>query len=489
MLSTEELAKFCKEKALVYPSSEIYGGMKGFFDYGPLGVELLNNIKQSWWNYFVKSRDNVIGMDSSIIANPRIWKASGHLENFGDMVTTCSKCKAKFRADHLIEDNLNKNVEGESIDEINRIIDDNNITCPECEGKLEELKDFNLLFKTNVGPEESKASTAYMRGETAQAMFTNFKLLKETTRQKLPFGVAQIGKCFRNEIAPRDFMFRSREFNIAELEFFIHPQEKECNELTQEHRECSFLLSTAEDQENGRDGSESTIGYLIDNKKLGEWHGYWLAEQIMWLRRIGLKDMKVREHSQKELSHYSSATYDIDFQYPFGTKEIAGNANRGQYDLTQHINESGEKLEMFDDDSQQKVVPRVIEPTFGVERVFLALITQGYVDDKERGNKVLKLEPSIAPIKVAVYPLVKKLKEKTGEIYSQVKKEFDSIYDQGGSIGRRYARADEKGIPFCVTVDFDTLEDDSVTIRHRDSTKQERVKINELNDKLRELIY
>lgn len=489
-LTTKDLATFCKKKGFVYQSSEIYGGMAGFWDYGPLGVELFNNLKSSWWKQFVKDKQNMVGLDASIICHPQVWKASGHLDNFGDLVLTCTKCKNKLRADHYIEDQIDINVEGQSIEEINKLIEKHNLKCPKCKSGFEELKDFNLLFETSTGADETKKSTAYLRGETAQGMFTNFKIVTETTRQKLPFGIAQIGKCFRNEISPRDFMFRGREFTIAEFEFFIHPNEKKCNLLTKEHKELKLMLLDAETQDKEKnDLKETTISDILKSKKLGEWHAYWLAEQVMWLYSVGLRkeNLKIREHTKTELSHYSSATFDLDYKYPFGSKELAGNANRGQYDLNQHIKESKQKLGYFDEESKERVVPRVIEPTFGMDRVFLAVMVEAYCDDKKRGNVVLKLPKRLAPTYCAIFPLVKKdekLVKKACEIFDELKTCYPCFYDESGSVGRRYARADEIGVPFCITVDSDSLEDGTVTIRDRDTTNQERVKISELREKL-----
>ncbi|MBN1503078.1 glycine--tRNA ligase [Candidatus Woesearchaeota archaeon] len=492
MISIDELAVFCKKKGFVYPSSDIYGGIAGFWDFGPLGVELLNNIRAGWWKYFVQSREDIVGMDGSIISNPKIWKASGHLESFQDIVLTCSKCKTKLRADHFIDEKLDINVEGMSILDLNKIIKKNNLKCPKCSSNLKELKGFNLLFKTHVGAEEDSASAAYLRGETAQGMFTDFRLIAETSRQKLPFGIAQIGKCFRNEISPRDFLFRSREFTIAELEFFVHPKQKKCPYLIKKCRDIKLFFLDAEAQENGKKAyKEKTIGGLLKEKRLDEWHAYWLAEQILWFRTLGLdmKKLKIREHTKNELSHYSSATFDIDFEYPFGSKEVAGIANRGIYDLTQHMKESGKSMELYDEETKSKIIPRAIEPTFGMERVFLAVLVDAYNDDKKRGNIVLKLNPKLAPIAVGVFPLVNKLDGKSREIFDILKTDFSCTFDRGGSIGRRYARADEQGIPFCVTIDFDTLEDNAVTIRDRDTTKQIRVKIDELEKTITKLIH
>ncbi|HME86986.1 MAG TPA: glycine--tRNA ligase, partial [Candidatus Nanoarchaeia archaeon] len=492
-ISIEELAVFCKKKGFVYPSSEIYGGMSGFFDFGPMGVELFNNIKNNWWKFFVQDRDNMVGMDGSLISHPRVWKASGHIDNFGDFVLICSKCKNRVRADHFIEDVLKMRVEGMKAAQMNKVIQDNKLSCPKCKGSFEELKDFNLLFKTTVGADEDKSSVAYLRGETAQGMFVDFKNIADTARVKLPFGIAQVGKCFRNEISPRDFMFRCREFTIGEFEFFIKPDDKKCDQLTKEHLHLKVMLLDAQTQDKGSSTvKETTIGDMIKENRLGEWHGYWLAEQMIWLYSIGLKkeDLKIREHVKTELSHYSSATFDIDYAFPFGSKEMCGNANRGQYDLTQHMNESKEKLELFDEESKSKILPAVIEPTFGMDRLFLATLVNAYHDDKERGNIVLKLHPNLSPIKVGVFPLMKKdgLDEKGQEVYQLLRKDFISFYDTSGSIGRRYARQDELGTPYCLTIDHDSLKNHDVTIRDRDSTAQKRIKIKDLKETLRKLL-
>lgn len=492
MLSIEELSVFAKKKGFVFQSSEIYGGFKGFWDYGPLGVELFNNIKQSFWHHFVQTKENVVGLDASIISHPRVWKASGHIDNFGDLLINCSKCKKKFRADHLIDDALNINVEGMEIKKINEIIQKNNLKCPECKSDFAELKDFNLLFKTGVGAQEDSSSISYLRGETAQGMFFNFKMIAETSRQKLPFGIAQVGKCFRNEISPRDFTFRSREFRIGEFEFFLHPKDKKCSLLEKKHLDIEFNFLDAQTQENEKKTiRKSKIKDLIKEKRLDEWHAYWLSEQSLWLKSLGLHydNIKIREHTKFELSHYASANFDHDYNFPFGSKELAGNANRGQYDLTQHQNESKQSMEIFDEETKEKILPRVIEPTFGMDRVFLAVLYDAYStrkDEKERNVVVLKLNPKLAPIKIGVFPLVNKLNDKAREVFNLLKDDFVCQYDKGGSIGRRYARADEIGIPYCLTIDFETIEkDDSVTIRDRDTTKQVRVKISDLKDELR----
>jgi glycyl-tRNA synthetase len=465
-ISVEELAKFCKEKGFVFRSSDIYGGYSGFWDFGPLGIELFNNLKADWWNFFVHQKENMVGMEASIISHPRTWKASGHIENFADISVKCKSCGKTGKLD---ENELGK------------------VKC-ECGGEYESQGKFNLMFETKVGSTDSES--AYLRGETAQGMFLDFKLINQTSRKQLPFGIAQIGRCFRNEIAPRDFLFRCREFHIGEFEFFINPEETKCDLLDEEHLNVEFNFLSEENQKTEDEKLEKvTIKDLVEKKKLGEWHAYWLAEQIIWFKNLGLEEIKIREHTREELSHYSSATFDIDYEYPFGSKEVAGNANRGQYDLTQHIKESKEKMEVFDDKVGKKVLPRVIEPTFGVERVFLALLTKAYcVDEKE--NVVLKLPLKVAPIKVAVFPLIKneEFEKISEEIVKDLKKEFHIAYDKSGSIGKRYARNDEIGTPFCITIDEDSLKNKDVTIRFRDTKEQKRILIKDLKNILRELI-
>lgn len=464
-ISIEELAKFCKEKGFVFRSSDIYGGFSGFWDFGPLGVELFNNIKQNWWNYFVHQKENMVGIDASIISHPKTWVASGHVENFNDVFVKCKSCG---KSNKLDESELGK------------------VKCTSCGGEYESQGKFNLMFETNIGAINSEKS--YLRGETAQGMFMDFKLTQQTSRQQLPFGIAQIGKCFRNEIAPRDFLFRCREFHIAEFEFFIHPEEKNCDLLNKNHLKVNFNFLDAETQKKGDSIlKNATIDDLIKRKKLGLWHAYWLAEQIMWLNSIGLNEIKIREHMKEELSHYSSATFDVDYEYPFGSQELGGNANRGQFDLTQHQEYSKSNLEIFDEQSAKKILPRVIEPTFGVERIFLALLTKAYCYDEKRNNIVLKLPPKFAPIKAAIFPIIKKpeFENFARKIFEDLRKDWNVIYDKSGSIGRRYSRNDEIGTPFCITIDENSLKNKDVTIRNRDTTEQIRIKINDLKEILR----
>ena len=466
-ISIDELANFCKAKGFVFRSSDIYGGFSGFWDFGPLGVELFNNIKSDWWKYFVYEKDNMVGMEASIISHPKTWKASGHIQNFNDIFVKCKKCAKTSKLD---ENELGK------------------VKC-ECGGEYENNGKFNLMFKTKVGAIDSE--DAYLRGETAQGMFMDFKLIQQTSRMQLPFGIAQIGRCFRNEIAPRDFLFRSREFHIGEFEFFINPEENKCELLDEKHLNVSLRLLDSETQNSGREELKmTTIKKMLGERRFGEWHAYWLAEQILWFNSIGLKEIKVREHTKEELSHYSSATFDIDYEYPFGSKEIAGIANRGQYDLTQHEKESKQKMEIFDEKYKNKIIPKVVEPTFGMERTFLAILTKAYFDDKERGNIVLRIPPKLAPVKAAIFPIVKRedLEKISEEIVNDLKKEFKIVYDRSGSIGRRYARNDEIGTPYCITIDGDSIKNKDVSIRDRDTTKQIRVKASRLKDVLNKLI-
>lgn len=467
-ISIEELAQFCKAKGFVFRSSDIYGGFSGFWDFGPLGVELFNNIKKEWWKYFVQERENMVGMEGSIISHPLIWKASGHITGFKDVAVVCKKCKKSTKL------------------ELNEF---GKVKC-DCGGEYEKIGVFDMLFKTNVGALDK--TDAYLRGETAQTMFTDFKLIHQTSRMQLPFGVAQIGRCFRNEIAPRDFLFRSREFHIAELEFFINPDEEKCNILEEKHLNLKLKLLDAETQKKDKETlNETTIGKMLNENLFGEWHAYWLAEQIMWFKSLGLEEIKVREHTKDELSHYSSANFDIDYEYSFGSREIAGIANRGQFDLNQHQKESKENLEIFDEKTGKKVLPKVIEPTFGMERVFLAILTKAYTYDKKRGNIVLKIPPKLSPLKAAIFPVVrnnKKLVKIAKEIYEDLKVEWNVIYDSRGSIGRRYARQDEIGTPVTITIDEQSLKDRTITVRDRNTAEQIRVKISGLKNVLRKIV-
>ncbi|MFH1440321.1 MAG: glycine--tRNA ligase [Candidatus Woesearchaeota archaeon] len=529
-ISIEEMAIFCKKKGFVYQNSEIYGGLSGFFDYGPLGVEVKNNIKAQWWKRFVKSRQDVVGIDGTSISHQKVWEASGHVGCFADLMLECQKCKARHRADQLIEEELNIMVEGISKEDVDKIIEQNNLKCPKCGfksnksesednkgqkgskgeksskgGNLSKAKEFNLMFKTFVGPIECENNVAYLRPETAQQIFLNYKLITETARMQLPFGIAQIGRAYRNEISPRDFLFRTREFEQMELEYFIHPEEKECSLLNKANKEDNkdnkndldfeFQILTAEQQENKKTAHKKMkMKEMLKSNLMDEWHAYWMKEMYIWFIDLGIKpeNLRLREHTKNEKAHYSVACFDIEYKFPFGWKEIHGMANRGSFDLEQHQKHSKKSQEIFDEASKKKVLARVVEPSQGVDRAFLAFMFDAYTHEpknKDRDWVVLKLHPKLAPVQIAILPLVNKLNDKAKEVYNMLKDEFVCFYDKSGAIGRRYARADEQGIPFCLTIDFETIEkDNSVTIRSRDSTKQERVKIEELCVKLRTIL-
>ena len=426
-VTMEKLVNLCKRRGIVFPTSDIYGGLGSTFDYGPLGIELKRNVKEAWWREMVQYRSDVLGLDSAIFQHPRTWEASGHLQNFTDPLVDCKNCKLRFRADHI---------EG--------------TRCPECGGELTEARQFNLMFKTFMGPVEDSASTVYLRPETAQGIFANFENIVDTQRVKLPFGVAQIGKSFRNEITPGNFIFRTREFEQMEMEFFIKPDR----------------------------GDEET------------WYRYWVDFRFNWHVKYGIKrdHLRAREHATDELSHYSSGTTDIEFLYPFGWGELEGVAKRGSFDLDQHANASGRDLTYFDEDAKARYRPWVIEPALGVDRSMLAFLLDSYDEDVVENEEriVLRLDPRLAPTKVAVYPLLRKAgqPEKAIAIRDALKRHFTVAYDQAGSIGRRYRRQDEVGTPFGVTVDHQSMEDDTVTLRDRDTMTQDRVPIAALADEL-----
>jgi glycyl-tRNA synthetase len=426
-VTMEKLVNLCKRRGIVFPTSDIYGGLGSTFDYGPLGVELKRNVKEAWWREMVQYRSDVLGLDSAIFQHPRTWEASGHLQNFTDPLVECKSCKQRFRADH---------VEGDK--------------CPNCGGVLSEARNFNLMFKTFMGPVEETAAVVYLRPETAQGIFSNFDNIVDTQRVKLPFGVAQQGKSFRNEITTENFIFRTREFEQMEMEFFVRPD-------------------TAEEE---------------------KWYRYWVDFRFNWHVKYGIKKdhLRAREHSTDELSHYSSGTTDIEFLYPFGWGELEGVAKRGSFDLDQHAKFSGKDLTYFDEEAKSRYRPWVIEPALGVDRSMLAFMLDAYDEDVVENEEriVLRLDPRLAPIKVAVYPLLRKAgqPEKAIAIRDELKRHFTVAYDQAGSIGRRYRRQDEVGTPYGVTIDHQTMEDDTVTIRDRDAMTQERVPIARLIEEI-----
>ncbi len=443
--SMEKIVTLAKGRGFVYAGSEIYGGLSNTWDYGPLGVEFKNNIKKAWWKKFVQENPYNVGLDSAILMNPQVWVASGHVGGFSDPLMDCKSCKTRHRADKLIED-TGVNPAGWSDAQMSDYIKEHNIVCPECgECNFTDIRKFNLMFKTFQGVTEDAKNEIYLRPETAQGIFVNFANIQRTSRKKVPFGVCQIGKSFRNEITPGNFIFRTREFEQMELEFFCKP------------------------------GTDL------------EWFAYWKETCKNWLLSLGMQEehLKLRDHEKEELSHYSNATTDFEFLFPFGWGELWGIADRTDYDLNAHMKQSSKSLEYFDQESGEKYVPYVIEPSLGADRVLLAFLCDAYdeeTDDKGETRVVLRLHPALAPFKAAVLPLSKKLAGPAEEVYSRLAKEFMVDYDDAGSIGKRYRRQDEIGTPVCITYDFESQEDGCVTVRDRDTMAQERIPIDQLTD-------
>ena len=451
----DKIVALCKNRGFVYPGSEIYGGLANSWDYGPLGVELKNNVKRAWWKKFVQECPYNVGLDSAIIMNPETWVASGHLGGFSDPLMDCKVCKTRHRADKLIEDyaaanGLSDNPGGWSNEQLMSYIKEHHITCPDCgSADFTDIRQFNLMFKTYQGVTEDSSSTLYLRPETAQGIFVNFLNIQRTARKKVPFGVCQIGKSFRNEITPGNFTFRTREFEQMELEFFCKP------------------------------GTDL------------EWFSYWRGYCAEFLYGLGIskEDLRLRDHEKEELSFYSKATTDFEFLFPFGWGELWGIADRTDYDLTQHAKHSGKPMDYFDPETNEKYVPYVIEPSLGADRVALAFLVEAYDEEQLEGGDsrvVLHLHPALAPYKAAILPLSKKLSEKATELYSQLSKSFMIDFDDAGSIGKRYRREDEIGTPFCITYDFDSLEDGCVTVRDRDTMEQVRLPMDKVKDFLDE---
>ena len=443
----EQIIALCKRRGFIYPGSEIYGGLANTYDYGPAGAELLRNIRNLWWDNFVHKRDDVVGLDASVISHQEVWKASGHTSGFADAMIDCKNCKFRMRADHLIEDKIKEKVEGKTTQELDEIIKNNpKISCPNC-GKHDwtTVRKFNLLFPVNLGIIEGDQSLAYLRGETAQGMFINFKNVVDSSRVRLPFGIAQLGKSFRNEITPGNSVFRTLEFEQGEIEYFFDPETSDWEKLFEEWKKSMWEFITG---------------------------------------KLGIKDenLRWREHDEKERSFYSKKTEDLEYNFPFGFKELWGIAYRTNYDLTQHSKFSNKDLSIVDPQTNKKIMPHVIEPAVGINRMLLMILADSYV--QEEGRIVLKLNPKLAPYKAAVFPLLAnkpELVDKAKKIYQDLRKNFVTVFDGRGNIGKRYFAQDEIGTPFCITVDFETLEKDTVTIRDRDTMKQERIKIEDLN--------
>lgn len=449
-LTMEEIVNFAKAQGYVYQGSEIYGGLANTWDYGPLGAELKNNIKKMWWTHFIQTQPLNVGLDSAILMNPNVWKASGHVGGFSDPLIDCKECKSRFRADHLIETFTQGKITGDgwSKEDLEAYISDQQIPCPSC-GKhnFTSIRQFNLMFETQQGVVEENTNKLYLRPETAQGIFVNFKNVWRTTRKKIPFGIGQIGKSFRNEITPGNFIFRTREFEQMELEFFCAP---------------------------GKDL---------------EWFTYWKNYCYDFLLALGIdkNNLRIHDHAKEELSHYSLATSDIQYRFPFGFGELWGIADRTDYDLRQHMAATNESFEYLDPDTNERYVPFCIEPSVGADRLFLAVLLDAFSKETlEDGSirEVLKLHPALAPFKATVLPLTKKLSAKALEVYQQLSKKYSVEYDEAGSIGKRYRRQDAIGTKYCITIDFDTLENESVTIRDRDTMEQVRVSIDEVGKRI-----
>ena len=446
----DKIVALCKNRGFIFPGSDIYGGLANAWDYGPLGVEFKNNVKKAWWKKFVQESPYNVGLDSAILMNREVWVASGHVGGFSDPLMDCKECKSRFRADKLVEDYMTENgaevasADGWTNEQLKSYIEEHNIVCPKC-GKMNytDIRKFNLMFKTYAGVTEDAKNEIYLRPETAQGIFVNFKAVQRTTRKKVPFGIGQIGKSFRNEITPGNFTFRTREFEQMELEFFCKPD----TDL--------------------------------------EWFEYWRKYCWQFLLNLGINEdnVRMRDHSKEELSFYSKATSDIEYLFPFGWGELWGIADRTDYDLSKLQEHSGQDLTYLDPNTNEKYIPYVIEPSLGADRVALAFLVEAYDEEELEGGDtrtVMHIHPALAPYKAAILPLSKKLSDKALEVYGELAKKFNVEYDEGGSIGKRYRRQDEIGTPYCITVDFDTENDGCVTIRDRDTMKQDRVKISEL---------
>jgi glycyl-tRNA synthetase len=434
-VAMDTLVSLCKRRGFVYQSSEVYGGLSSAWDYGPLGVELKNRIQRFWWREMTQLHDNIVGVDAAILMHPRVWEASGHVENFTDPLVDCKKCKQRFRADQVPEELM----------ALHR--------CPECGGELTDARQFNLMFKTHIGPVENDASIVFLRPETAQGIYVNFKNVVQTSRMRIPFGIAQVGKAFRNEITTKNFIFRTCEFEQMEMQFFIHPSED------------------------------------------AKWFEYWKAERFEFYKKLGIREAKLRfhQHDHKELAHYAKVAFDIQYEFPFGWRELEGIHNRTDYDLRRHTEFSGKDLSYQDDlRGGERYIPYVIETSAGLTRTVLTVLSDAYDEDEVEGEKrvVLRLHPNLAPITVGVFPLVKKdgLAELAQQVEQSLREEFSTFYDQGGAIGRRYRRQDEVGTPFGVTIDYQTKEDSTVTLRFRDSMEQVRVPVAGLGDRIRQSI-
>ena len=469
-ITIEELSNFCKRKGFVYQSGEIYGGLGGFWDFGHLGSELVNNLKKEWHSYHVQQRDDIVAIDGSIITNPKVWEASGHISSFVDIAVECKKCHYKSKIDkHEIA----------------------TAKCDKCQGEYENKGEFNPMFTTQVGPIKEDSIKAYLRPETAQLIFANFKLVQENARLQLPFGIAQIGKAFRNEISPREFLFRTREFDQMEIEYFIEPNQP-CP-YVDEIKDTHILVL---DEKSQKKNKEPELMDLYEAHKKGiiktDWHAYWIAKEFEWFTSLGANpnNFRIRQHTPDEKSHYAIDTWDLEYNFPMGWRELQGFANRGDFDLKQHQEHSKSSMEITTPEGK-KILPHVVcEPSLGIGRALIVFLLEAYHKNKKKNTTILKLNPKLSPVKAAVFPIIKKpeYEEMAKDILTDLRTEFNCNYDKSGSIGRRYARNDEIGTPYCITIDEKSLKKQDITIRDRDTTKQIRIKTKDLKNILRKLI-
>lgn len=485
----EKIQKVCLSRGIVFPTAEIYTGLSGFFDYGPVGTLLKRKLIDYWREFFVKSEDNIVEIDGSTILPERVLIASGHVDSFVDPIAQCDKCKSIYRADHLIEDKTGQFVEGKTCEELTEIIRKNKIMCPKCKGNLMDVRVFHIMLKTEVSPVGGQ--TAYLRPETAQNIFTAFQRVYRSSRAKLPFGISQIGHSFRNEISPRHFLVRVREFDQMEIEMFIDPENPECSKFD-EVKNKEIVIFTREAQKKDGKPIKITAEEVVKKGIVpSEWMVYFLVKEFEFYKSLGIPEdaLRFREMLKEEVPHYSAGNYDLEIKFDFGWKETVGNALRQDYDLKTHMKHSGKDLTVLTDDGR-KIVCHIIEPSFGIERTIAGILFHCFREGDDRGWQWFAFPPKIAPYHFGIFPLVNKngLPEKAKEIYKTLKKEFDMFLDSTGSIGRRYARADEIGTFGCITIDYQTLKDSTVTLRDRNSMKQIRVKIRDLSVILNKLI-
>ncbi len=482
-MDIEKVVNLAKRRGFIFPSSEIYGGLSGFYDYGPLGTILKRKITKSWYEFFVKPEEKIFEIETSQIMHKKVWEASGHLKDFIDPLTQCKKCHSNYRADDLIQEKTGLLVEGLKPEELTKIIHEKKINCPRCSGELSDVKIFNLMLATDIGP--VSGDTAYLRPETAQGIFTNFKNIISSMRATLPFGVVQHGKSYRNEISPRQWIMRLREFNQIEIEMFFNPKKENDVPNFKEFAKTKIKIL----KQNGNPIDISAENAVKEKIIPNNFMAYFLAKEFLWYQQLGIpiEALRFRHMGKHETPHYSKGNFDLEIKFDFGWKEVVGNAYRTDFDLTTHQKYSGETFAMVDDD--EKVVPHVVEPSFGMPRTVYAILLYAYREGTDRGWEWLQIPPKLAPISFGVFPLVNKDKipEEAKKIYKTLKSNYEVLFDDSGSIGKRYARADETGVPFCITIDYDSLKKKTVTIRDRDSTKQILVKTKDLEKILQKL--